>query len=70
MTFYACSHTGGVERSYRGEADEFGVYCLETQAVYLVPVDEVPTRMVSLRVGPARNNQERRVRWAEPYRLS
>ncbi len=69
MTFYTCSHTGGIERGYRGEADDFGVYCLETDEIYLVPVEDVPTRFASLRVGPAKNNQARRVRWAEPYRL-
>ncbi len=69
MMFYTCSHTGGVQRTYVGEVDEFGVYCEEAAAVYLVPIDEVPARLASLRLKPTRNNQQRRVRWAEPYRL-
>jgi hypothetical protein len=69
VTFYTCSHTGGIERGYDGDADEFGVYCADTNAVYLVPVADVPSRLARLRIAPPRNNQMRRVRWAEPYRL-
>jgi len=69
MHFYTCSHTGGIERGYRGEVDEFGVYCAQTDSVYLVPVEDMPARLAALRLGPTRNNQARGVRWAEPYRL-
>ena len=69
MHFYTCSHTGGVERGYLGEVDEFGVYCEETGCVYLVPVTDVPARLASLRLTRPRNNQLRGVRWAEPYVL-
>ncbi|MGH3442910.1 MAG: group I intron-associated PD-(D/E)XK endonuclease [Nitriliruptorales bacterium] len=54
---------------YRGQADLFGVYCPETDAVYLVPVDEVGVRSAALRVAPTRNNQGARIRWAEDYKL-
>ena len=69
ITFPCCSHTRGIERDYRDDADEFGVYCAANDSVFLVPVEDVPTRMARLRVGRTRNNQERGVRWAEPYRL-
>ena len=69
IMFYTCSHTGGVEREYIDDVDEFGVYCAGTGLVYMVPVTDATTRLTSLRVGPARNNQTRRVRWAEPYLL-
>ena len=69
VAFCTCSHTGGVERGYVGQADEFGVYCAGTGAVYMVPVAEMPARFACLRVAPTRNNQSRRVRWAEPYLL-
>ncbi len=69
VQFYTCSHTGGIEREYVGDVDEFGVYCAGTRSVYVIPVSDVPTRYASLRLAPARNNQMRRVRWAEPYRL-
>lgn len=69
IAFYACSHTGGVERGYIGEVDEFGVYSPATGLVYMVPVEDVPGRFATLRLTPTRNNQSRRVRWAETYVL-
>ena len=55
--------------NYRGEADVFGVYCPETDAVYLVPVDEVGLRRGSLRVEPTLNSQSKRIRWASGFEL-
>jgi hypothetical protein len=69
MLFHTCSQTGGVDRGYLGDIDEFGVYCEETGCVYLVPVTDVPARLASLRLTRPRNNQLRGVRWAEPYVL-
>lgn len=69
VTFYTCSHTGGVERGYVGDVDEFGVYCEATSAVYLVPVGDVAARLTRLRLAPARNGQLRGTRWAAPYLL-
>jgi len=55
---------------YRGEVDFFGVYCPETDAVYLVPIEDVhTTRVCTLRVTPAKNNQRKKVRWAKDYVL-
>ncbi len=55
--------------NYRGAADLFGVYCPETDAVYLVPVDEIGVRRGSLRVEAARNNQAKKIRWARDFEL-
>lgn len=54
-------------RDYRGDADYFGVYCMELGTCYLVPVEEAPARACYLRVSPSMNNQSRRIRWAEDY---
>lgn len=54
-------------RSYRGDVDLFGVYCPGTAEVYLVPIDDVPGRVASLRVAPPRNGQITGVRWARDY---
>lgn len=70
VTFNTCSNTGGIRRTYDGDADEFGVYCIETGAVYLVPVGDVPTRLATLRLLPTKSNQARGIRWAEPYLFS
>jgi hypothetical protein len=57
-------------RGYAGEADFFGVFCPETNGVYLVPVGEVPTRSsASLRVQPTRNAQTRGIREAVRYEI-
>jgi hypothetical protein len=53
------------KHDYRGQADVFGVYCPETDGVYLVPVDDVGMNGGSLRVEPTRNSQMKRIRWAE-----
>lgn len=55
---------------YRGQADVFGIYCPETDGVYLVPVEDVPERHGSLRVEETRNNQRSKIRWARNYELS
>jgi hypothetical protein len=53
---------------YIGQADFFGVYCPDTDAVYLVPVG--PARAVmALRVSPSRNSQVSGVHWARDYEL-
>lgn len=54
---------------YRGQADVFGVYCPETDCVYLVPVSEVGTVSGALRVIATKNNQAKKIRWARDFEL-
>jgi hypothetical protein len=68
--FRTCSNTGNVPKEYAGEIDVFGVYSPELDAVFIVPIDDVPTRFCFLRVAPPANNQQRGIRWAAPYRLA
>ncbi len=57
-------------KHYRGEVDFFGVYCVESGGVYLVPIAAVRVdQHASLRVEPPRNNQLQRVRWARDYEI-
>lgn len=56
-------------RHYRGQCDYFAVYYEELDKVYLIPVDEVGISRANLRLAPARNNQEKYVRWAKNYEL-
>jgi hypothetical protein len=52
------------------EIDAVGVYCAGTDRVYLLPIDLVEGRgHIHLRVGPARNNQQKGLHWAEQYEL-
>ncbi|MGH2983222.1 MAG: group I intron-associated PD-(D/E)XK endonuclease [Solirubrobacterales bacterium] len=60
---------GRGQGTYLGLADLFGVYCPPTGSVYLVPVQEVPTSVVHLRLEPARNNQHRGIRLAADYEI-
>lgn len=53
--------------TYLGLADAFGVCCLETRTIYIVPVGEVPRFDVFLRLDTPKNNQRRRVRFASDY---
>jgi hypothetical protein len=58
-------------RSYSGQIDYFVVYSPETAGVYLVPIEDVPTRAIArLRVVPPRNGQTRRIRPAANYEIA
>lgn len=79
IRFNACSYTyhhpnnrgtKPYQHHYRGAADLFGIYCPETDGIYLVPVDEVGINAGSLRVEPTRNRQVKKIRWAHDSRLS
>jgi hypothetical protein len=57
-------------RTYLGEIDEFGVFCPETRAVYMIPIADVAAATrATLRVSPCRNAQRKRVRYAAEYEL-
>jgi len=69
LLFRTCSNPGNAPIAYYGEIDEFGVYSPDTGVVYIVPVDQAPTRACALRLEPARNGQHAGVRWADTYAL-
>lgn len=59
-----------LRKGYKGEADYFGVYCPEIGKVYLVPVEEMPDGGTAvLRLSPAKNSQQKGVRWAKDYEI-
>ena len=52
------------------EIDAFVVYCREGDQLYYLPIEEVEgMSSVSLRIEPTENNQEKRIRWAEDYKV-
>lgn len=64
-------HPKTIRRSYAGEVDLFGVYCRETRDVLLIPIEDLPMRVLArLRIDPPRNNQRVGIRYAESYRLA
>ncbi len=56
-------------RHYREQCDYFAAFCEELNKIYLVPVDQVGTFSVNLRLLPAKNNQVKNVRWARDYEI-
>jgi hypothetical protein len=43
-------------------------YCLELDTCYFIPFEELGgQRVVQLRLGPTKNNQRRRIRWAREF---
>jgi hypothetical protein len=60
---------GRGQRHYRGRADVIAVYVPALSRVFMVPVDDCPSYTGYLRLDPPRNNQRRRVRFAEDYAL-
>ena len=59
-----------VMRPYVGEIDYFAVYCPATRGIYLVPCDTSTRTLVSLRVEPAANSQNKRIRWPADYEMA
>jgi hypothetical protein len=60
-----------LKRDYVDEIDYFGVYCAETQGVYLIPIEDVQARWeCALRVEPTRNGQKQRIRHAADYEVA
>jgi hypothetical protein len=60
-----------VRRDYEGQIDDFAVYCPELGSVYLIPIEDVPTRTSAmLRVNPPRNGQLKRIRLAAAYEVA
>ena len=58
-------------RSYVGEIELFGVYCPETDKVYLVPIAEASTiTETSLRTEAPKNGQKARIRMAKDFELT
>jgi hypothetical protein len=69
VMFSTCSSTNHVRKDYRGQVDFFGVYSPNLDQVFLVPIEDVPSRECSLRLSPTRNKQAKGIRWAGDYRL-
>jgi len=77
VRFSTCSSYGhhsrprAPRRDYLGEIDCFAVYCPETGSAYLVPIEDLPTKVEgALRIEPARNGQHRGIRLGESYKIA
>jgi PD-(D/E)XK endonuclease len=53
------------------EVDMIGVYCLDVDRCYLIPISYVAERpTLRIRLGPTRNNQARGVNWAKDFEFA
>jgi len=70
IVFNTCSRdkTTQARKYYHGQIDYFGVYCVELDQCFLVPIVDTKTEG-RLRVDPPKNNQTHLVCWASAYRL-
>jgi PD-(D/E)XK endonuclease len=66
------SGDGFVHRPYSAaEIDAVAAYSMELDRCYFVPIGRVDGRpSIALRLAPTRNNQRRRINWAEEYELA
>lgn len=72
ILFSTCysNRSGTVKREYIGSADLFAVWCKETDKVYVISVDECPTRQGRLRVeDPKGPGNLVTIRWAKDYEV-
>jgi PD-(D/E)XK endonuclease len=71
LVFNACSvHARtGKKTGYVDHADVFLVYSHDTDKVYYIPVRDVGTTEVTLRLEPSKNNQTKNVRYAKDYEI-
>jgi hypothetical protein len=60
---------GFIRRPYTAEeVDAIGAYSLELDRCFLIPIALVENRpAIALRVAPCRNNQRRRINWADDF---
>jgi hypothetical protein len=63
-------HRGGKRRNYHGQADAFGVFCLDNEKTYIIPIDDLPlVREAKLRLTAPGNSQVKGIRWAAQYEI-
>ena len=69
IRFKSCSQRTRtcIKDKYNGQADLFGIYCLELDKVYLMNIDETDHQELTLRLERPKNNQSKYIRWATNY---
>ena len=71
---YSCrrGRDGFIRRPYLpDEHDAFAAYCAELDRCYFLPIERFAhQRAIQLRLAPARNNQRRRILWAEDFEFA
>lgn len=58
-----------VGKNYTGQIEFFAIYCLETNKVYLISIDETREGSCYLRVNCPKNNQKKHIKYAKKYEI-
>lgn len=67
---HSVDRTSRQRKDYKGQVDYFAVWCpAYGDAVYLVPVEDSPAGMGSLRIEPTKSHQAKGIRWAKDYKI-
>jgi len=71
VAFNVCSVKGNKSdhrtETYEGKVDLFLAYCTDNNKVYIVRMDQSTKSVMTLRLTPALNGQEKGVQWARDY---
>lgn len=59
----------GERRDYKNEIDYFITYCHEMNDLFLVPIHITPSRLMTLRINPSKNNQSKNIFWAKHFQI-
>jgi PD-(D/E)XK endonuclease len=58
-------------RDYKGQVDDFAVFCPQLGSVYLIPIQDLDVRALgTLRVRPPANGQHKNIRLAATYEIA
>jgi len=72
--FFECRSTrynsnGPSTEGYQGDIDFFIAFWRPGRELYCVPINEAPKTRMYIRRESASNNQDKRINWAEDYRI-
>lgn len=69
VVFNTCSTRGG-RKGYIGHVEAFGVFCSETDSVYLIPIEYVAQKAnMTLRINAAKNGMKKRINAASEFKI-
>lgn len=62
--------TSNIWKGYKGDVDFIIGYCHELNRFFKIPINDIDNdRGIILRLNPAKNNQQKNIRWAKDYEL-
>lgn len=62
-------HAKIFKKHYKKDVDYFGVYSLQNNKTYLIPIEFIGTSQTTLRITEPGNNQYKKILWAKHYEI-